>query len=680
MKSENLQENTIYNVSTFDYNLISKTPLQKRKKGNQGKRNNVRKYKDVICAFDIETTNDEESRQAFMYIWQFQFGEYTIIGRTWPEFLSFLGNIKTRLAPDEYIVVFIHNASFEFQFLRGIYAFNTEEVFAVDSRKVLKFEMLKHFEFRCSYLQTNMSLAEFTRKMGVENKKLSGDEFNYKKTRYPWTPLTNRELEYCINDVKGLVQAMQIQMAIDNDNLYTLPLTSTGYCRRDVKSAMRHFNKGKLNSMLPDYEVYTILAEAFRGGNTHGNRYYTGQIVKNVHSYDYVSSYPNVLINCKYPMSNFIRENNIDLDMCLRKMYKHNRACLMRVRFFNIKLNNRLWGCPYIPKAKCRNYRNIENDNGRVLSAEVLEISLTDIDFKIILDEYTFDWVEFIDFYHARYGYLPTPFVNVVKEYFNKKTELKSVKGQEVYYNKAKAKLNATYGMAVTSWVKQDIEFNGDFVIRSDNPEDLYNKSKNKAFLSYAWGVWCTAHARRELEEAIKHVGAENFIYCDTDSVKYIGDVDFKEFNKEKIKRSEDHGAFAFDTKGNKYYLGELEHDAEYKEFITMGAKKYAFVKPDNTIGITVAGVNKIKGAEELSTHGGLKSFKEGFIFREAGGTESVYNDTPEIDYIIREGRKVPITSNLYITDSTYTLGITGEYAAIIEKANIWRKIFYKRG
>ena len=90
-------------------------------------------------------------------------------------------------------------------------------------------------------------------------------------------------------------------------------------------------------------------------------------------------------------------------------------------------------------------------------------------------------------------------------------------------------------------------------------------------------------------------------------------------------------------------------------------------------IGITIAGVSKKKGAEELKEAGGLKAFREGMVFRKAGGTESKYNDHPEVDHITREGRKIRITSNVYISESEYTLGITGEYRQILYHANIWR-------
>ena len=668
----------IYTAETFDYTIFENTPCQKRRRGNQGKRDNTRKYKDLFCAFDIESTNDLQLQQAYMYIWQCQVEDHTIIGRTWEEWLLFCERMTAKLKDNEYVMIYVHNLSYEFSFLKGVYSFDPDEVFCIQPRKVLKCEMLGHIEYRCSYLLTNMGLGAFTKKMGVKEK-LSGEQFDYSKIRYPWTDLTDQELEYCITDVSSLVEALKVYFSIENDNFYTIPLTSTGFVRRDVKEAMRHFNHNELKSMMPDFKIYRILKEAFRGGNTHANRYYAEEILENISSFDRVSSYPDVQINELFPMSPWIKEENINVERACRKIFKHKRACLMRVSFYNIRLRDPLDGCPYIPKHKCRNLTTHYNDNGRILWANYLEISLTDIDFKIILQQYDFDQAEIFDFYHCRYGKLPKSMRDVISKYYSNKTELKNVEGQELYYMMAKARLNSVYGMCVQDICKRNILYQNDMFIEDQELTDpeLYAKTITRAFICYAWGVWTTARAREQLQIAIDMTGT-NFVYCDTDSVKFIddGSVSFDRYNESRKRDSIKNGGVAEDKNGNKYYLGLYEYEGTYKQFITLGAKKYCYVDQDDRLHITVAGAGKKTGAAELAKNGGIKAFKEGFTFKEAGGTESVYNDIIEPVKVDIDGKQLNITSNCLIKASTYTLGITGEYKRILNHPAIWLTLF----
>ena len=130
----------------FDFDIIESAETAKRKDGS--KRGDRKTYKNLVCAFDIETTRIEEIDQSIMYIWQFQVDELcTVYGRTWDEYQTFLDGICAALG-DDYLVVYVHNLSYEFQFLAGIYPFKTSEVFAVESRKVLKCEMYGHIEYR----------------------------------------------------------------------------------------------------------------------------------------------------------------------------------------------------------------------------------------------------------------------------------------------------------------------------------------------------------------------------------------------------------------------------------------------------------------------------------------------------------------------------------------------------
>ena len=657
-------------------------PMVKNRRGNPaGKK---RHYVGITTAFDIETTLLDDIEQSVMYIWQWQFGtDYTVIGRTWDEFLDLQDRIRRVLPAGSWLVVYVHNLSYEFQFLKGIYQFVPDDIFAVASRKLIKCDMWGVFEFRCSYKLTNMSLKQFTTRMRVEHTKLSGEEFDYSVKRYPWTPIEGEELEYCVNDVLGLVEAIQALMERDGDTLQTIPLTSTGYVRRNAKRAMREgIHHNFVYSILPDFETYKALREAFRGGNTHANRYYAGDIVENVHSADRSSSYPAVMCNCEFPMTEFvpILPKDLNKDYIARCITIRHKALLLRIGIKDLKLRDPFWGCPYLSKDKCRNiHKAIDTeDNGRILEAEYLETTVTDIDLKIIMEEYT-GQIIFLQGWYSSYKKLPEPLINEVLKYYKDKTELKRVIGQEIFYDKAKALLNSLYGMMAQDPVKHSLIFRqfGDWDEDDTPDEELLGKSNKRAFLAYQWGVWVTAHSRDALERGIRLVQeTENaeFVYCDTDSVKYTGTVDWSGYNRDRISECCESGSMATDPSGVTHYMGvfETEDNPEtgyaYRYFKTLGAKKYAYVEKEGEgVHCTIAGVNKKKGGSELDKHGGLSAFAEGFIFREAGGTQAVYNDSPAVSKVVIDGKELAITSNVAILPSEYTLGITGEYERIIK-------------
>lgn len=663
----------LVSVEEFDYSLLQNYKILPAPRGNRGTRKKLR-YLDLICAFDIETTRLEDVEQSFMYVWQFQISTVcTVIGRTWEQFLEFQHKFMDNIPEDACVVVFVHNLSYEFTFLKGIYPFDNEEVFAVDSRKVVKCYMFERFEFRCSYIQTNMSLKEFTYKMNVEHKKL--DDFVYTEKRYPWTELSAEELAYCQNDVWGLVEAIQAEMDRDGDNLYTIPITSTGYVRRDVKQAMRKISHYYIRDIQPSYEVYELLRQAFRGGNTHANRFYATSenfpvVLHDVKSADRSSSYPDVLCNCLYPVKPFFKSQDISEDYVRENLIrKREKAVLMSVILEDVSLKYEWWGCPYLAKAKCRNILNGLWDNGRILSADYLETTITDVDLKILDAEYNFTMTPLKVFYSA-YGKLPKCLTDVIRGYYRAKTELKGVPGQENFYMKSKNLLNSIYGMMATDPVRIPViydrdaleEFYSDY---SSDPEDLLDVSSRKAFVAYQWGVWTTAWARYRLEEGIRLAG-DNFIYADTDSVKYLGEIDWSRYNKQREEDSTRSGSFADDPKGNRHYMGVFEYEDSYSEFSTMGAKKYVGRHGSGPLEVTIAGVSKKKGAVELEANGGITAFQEGFIFRDAGGLEAIYNDKPVISEYHIDGHVIPITSNVVLRPSTYTLGITGDYKRLL--------------
>lgn len=659
----------LYTVYDFDYDMIKSVKPCKKPRGNNGHKK--KSVLDIIVSFDIETSTIKHLEHSFMYVWQMGIETHScIIGRTWFEFKHCLEELAARIPNNTILKVWVQNLSFEFSFFKGIYRFTPDDVFILDGRRVAKCCILDKIEFYCSYLLTNMSLEMFTNAYEVEHAKLSGDDFDYNEIRYPDTLLSDSKLAYCVNDVIGLNEAIEKRLKDYGDNLFTVPLTSTGYVRREVKRAMKNFPYTVLQDCLPDFETYEMLEETFRGGDVHANREYAGKILDAVSSFDIQSSYSFQMVCKKFPVTHWDTWQGDPDKKTVEFLLRGGYALLLHVELFNVSLRFDEWGSPYIAKHKCRRISGGVFDNGRVLSADYLSIVITDIDLEIIKEQYKCE-IEYKDIRFSHYGFLPDEIRDCVRKYFKAKTELKGIEEKKEEYNKSKALLNSIYGMMVQKPVKQSIDFLIDkefqFHLRDDDRRELFDKAMKKAFTSFAWGVWVTAHARHDLFTGQKI--CDSFLtYNDTDCCKFLHDEHIiKRFEVENKKRkalAEQHNACAMDKHGNMQYMGAWEYEGIAARFITLGAKKYA-VENDGKIKITVAGVNKKKGGEELKKMGGLSAFKEGTIFRESGGVEAVYNDAV-CEPIIYDGHKVLITDNVCLLPSTYTLGLTDEYRTLL--------------
>lgn len=654
-----------------EYDKIEFTAA-KRRPNERGKH----RYAAELCAFDIETTRLVDVEQSFMYVWQFSLdNRMVIMGRTWGQFLHMLQELKRR-AGSLRVLVYVHNLSFEGQFLAGIYPFRNDEVFAIESRRLLRLEMYGTFDFRCAYKLFNLSLEAVTKKYNCQYRKRSGADFDYSIVRTPATPLTHKELLYCVYDVMGLVEAVRAQMAANDDSVYSQPYTQTGYVRRQAKREMRP-ERYKIYYQFPDFECFKILRAAFRGGNTHANRYYVGEILPHVHGNDVSSEYPTQQVLEQYPRSPFQKVGALSLGpRFLRSMIDRGQAVLLVAGFVNIRLRDKYNGFPYISYAKCLDkHFSGQLDNGRVLHARHIRLALTDIDFTIIERSYTWDRLEVEHMYLANYGPMYDGIRELNKRLFIAKTRLKGDPAQKIYYDRAKEQLNAIYGMTCQSPLQRPILFNGLAYDVDDSQTDaeLYDAQRRKAFVTYQLAVWTTANARAELQKFIDRAG-DSAIYCDTDSLMYTGDVNFDDYNADYRRRCIEagEGAYADDAGGARHYMGVFESEdvpsagCKYDEFITLGAKRYAYVKPGGELGITVAGVSKKQGAAELQRRGGMRAFREGFVFEDSGKLEAVYNDRPH-GRVTVDGCEVDITSNVSLRPTTYTLGFSKDYAALIK-------------
>lgn len=700
-----------YEGYEFPWSEIDHDTIKSRKKKG------ARYYCKAFGAFDIESTTVmpkilgynrvnspiyEFRPYGFMYHWQICIDGVCAYGRYWYEFIAFLETLVKELgvSPDRACVCYIHNAAYEYEFMHNFLrrAFGELTVFATHKRKPIKITCANGLEFRCSYFMSNMSLYKATtNELGVTHIKAKGD-LDFKKQRTPSTYLDDIEFGYCIGDVISLWEYVKFKLINEGDTIISVPVTSTGFVRRDCRNAVKGSKsyRYKFRKMRLTPKVYTLLKEAGRGGNTHACRWLSGRILENVYSFDEQSAYPAMQLLKLFPMSKFFPygelESMAEFEQCLDEY-----CCLFRVVFENIRLKERV-PMPYIPYSKATtNPRGAKTDNGRILSCNLLTMTLTEIDYEIIKNQYEWDNIAVSDLHIARKGYLPKELTDKILEYFIQKSELKEQllrtdltveeKANIVYlYMKSKNRLNGIFGMTYSDICHAIIEIleNGEWKETPiTTPEDIekaindYYDSPN-SFLYYAWGVYTTAHARAHLQVLIDATSTGygtngepcECIYSDTDSSKCIN-PNFElieKLNQEIIKQCEERGAYA-DVNGHRYYLGIYENETDdkpYSKFVTLGAKKYAYVE-DEELHITISGVRK-EGAKEL---GSIENFKPDFTFYESAGSTLYYNDTNEIYNITINGETFETSSNIGMVDSTYTIGITSDYEELIGYRNI---------
>lgn len=639
----------------------------------------TKRYINHLMTFDIETSTIEKTDgtfEGYMYQWQVCIDGYVCFGRTWKEFLTFLRKMNRALKnydKNHKLVCYIHNFSYEFQFLYSW--IKLTEVFAIDKRKPLK-AISKDFniEFRCSYLLSNMNLKKFIENTPNAHYFKGTGDLDYHKVFTPQTNLTMSELGYCFNDVMGLYEA--IIYLLKEDTLVTIPLTSTGYVRRECRTNMRKNKKNRkqfLELKLND-KLYTLCKDAFRGGNTASNRYKTNFINYNVSSYDMSSAYPYAMISGLYPITPFQEETIKSMDML--DDYNNRYCTLAYYSFENVKLKKGI-PFPYIPYSKCIEFiaPNYDTEfkgkeycyNGRVLEAEFIKIAMTNYDYQIFINQYEYDEenVRIEDFYYSHKGFLPQELIDTVIEFFTLKSKLKGIDEKEYEYMKSKNKLNSLYGMIVTDIIRQENLFNDTWEKGENSTLDEYYSKRNN-FLTYQWGLFVTAICRTNLQKAIDKIGLD-CVYIDTDSVKYVGNHDevFEQINQEMIAWCSDNDIINSVKVGNqKYFLGLYDREKGYDEFVTLGAKKYAF-KQNNKIGITVAGLNKKSGAKELERKGGLSKFRIGTEFVDSGRKTIYYNDDKKHALKV-QGCTIENASNIALVDTTYTLGMSDVMLSIL--------------
>lgn len=671
---------------------IEKTTSHRR--GSDGEYETHRYCNDILT-FDIETTSsfmlpdgqiipytkgmDAEywnglEAMALCYIWQFSVNDTVYYGRELTAFVDLLNDL-----PDEvYFIIWVHNLAFEFQFLLNIMDF--KNVFARSPHKPMKAipKRWPCIEFRCTYMLTRLSLESWGKQLKMP--KLVGS-LDYSQIRTPLTPLTDEELSYCERDC--IVVYTGIKKYLEQYyRVRKIPLTQTGTVRQEVKRILQlqaGYNEFIKKLVPANVEEYRRLQQIFAGGYTHANKYYSGRVVRGlIQHYDFASSYPTVMVCEKYPCTPWAYTGKKILpDIDTFSDY----AYIIELKLYTIVSTSYN---TYIQAAKVQESRGCRFDNGRVLKADYMKITITEQDYLTIMENYTWDDMEVIHVWKSRKDYLPKEFIEYILQLYHNKTTLKGVEGQEDLYQQSKQYINSMFGMMVTAILQADVIFEGgQWNIKPITAEMVnaklaklrfYKPSEKRYFLSYSWGCWVTAYARRNLWRCIKYCD-NKVIYADTDSLFINGFVNFTWYNKEitgKLKKACNDLQLDFkktrpkNPQGVECPLGVFTQEPNCIEFKTLGAKRYVERREDGKLYLTVSGINKEAVA---LLNNDINNFRDGFNFdKDADCVDkkmSTYRDLmPEATY--PDGYHSTYKHGINLRDTGYNLTITDEYKLLI--------------
>lgn len=508
--------------------------------------------------------------------------------REWEELHEYLDNISQSLGKFK-CICYVHNLGYEFDYV--IKNLSLPQKFLTNSsHSVIATSLIRYpnIQFRCSYLLSGYSLARIGKM--IDFPKLESD---YRQI-LPCQKVTETEWEYCERD-NDIVAKYIVQVCLKEYGLlFNIPYTKTGRVRKIFHKYYDELegNSCKWDSM-PDENCIEALNKAFNGGVVVSNPFFTDTTLYKVHSYDITSSYPFAGVSEKFPRT--IKHFGVH-----PTTVNANEYFIAKIKFKNIRSK---FNWQWLSISKLENIEQCEFFNGKLISGKSCERYVTNIDFELIEKTYYFEY-EVLDYWVLLdIDYLPECYIKTIKEIGKKKALLKeqlkqydetSKEYQEISIDYALAKndFNSIYGMMVEKLIKQEYEIDENFLWHTKDGKYKYKKHMKRNFL---FGVFITAYARRNLINAILENCPETFVYCDTDSIKFIGENIFKDTNKTLPE-------FMSDTP-ELSTLGRFDYEGTYDEFKTLGAKKYCYKKNENYF-VVVAGLPK-------NTEYGIKSLDD---------------------------------------------------------------------
>ena len=577
----------VYEYNSFDYELLHSITEERFKI-----RDDVCHLANLLIVLDMQTNFNTTPN----YIVNWRIGiknianntEYVLSGRKLTELLDCIDNIIniTSYADDKgktknsKVIIFMNNMKhYSFFILNGLLnIYELDEDACLRDKKtysVLAFNNL--LELRDFTQLLDLPLENAIDILQIEHS-IKGNWDKY-KIRNQSDILTEEELLYSYTRCICLLECMHKFMTIYNLTLNTIPYGLGGLTKKSIRDnidiACSHKTIPSINIYKKNYFKNSLLSfedlMQFKS-NVYGpyvgyNEEYRNEVIDDeVQGYDFLSSYPYVMLSEKYPNSKYTKCDDITWD--------NMKKCNWREYTFDVILQNVI-AKPNTPTI-INTIDNIKIEKPEYGTSHNLR-SATKIEFwcpskvylQCILECYYVESIEISNVKACHLGYLPKPITDTIKQLVIDK---QSSKGDIAKYHFAKVRVTSCNGL---------------FLQRLDNITDEKSYKKyyvQQRFLPYQTGILILHYALRNLIELTKC--CDIWLYSDTDSVYGVY------WNKDKIKAynksCKDKLKYAGNTiKNIPLGMAELEHNC--KQFRYIAPRRYAF-KEGNELIFKVSG------------------------------------------------------------------------------------------
>ena len=430
-----------------------------------------------------------------------------------------------------------------------------------DKNKRSKKGSLNHVQICDSLKIFNFSVRDIAKNFDLPISKL---ELDYKAFREVGHALTPHEIDYIRNDVEIMARALDVMF-------------KKGHTRMTIASdALEYYKKLNKNfkTWFPELDKFTDaeIRQSYKGGFTYLSPKYVNVHVKNGMTLDINSAYPAVMRYKPMPYGEpkpFAGKYKYDEDYPL---YVINFSCafeLKKGKIPSIQLKRNMLFKPN---------EYIETTNG-----DIVELTLTSVDYELFREQYNVRDLEFYGGY--KFKQVNGLFNDYIDYWINEKIVSKKA-GKKADTLVAKLFLNSLYGrfgLNPNGGKKKPVMVDGELKYITELVED---DERKPVYIPVA--TFVTSYQRRYIIESsqmvrdwsLEHKGFDAYIYSDTDSIK-------TNLDKEDLEKLSN----VLDI--DDYRLGAWAWEESWIGFKALRQKCYITQLEDGSIHATVAGLPK---------------------------------------------------------------------------------------